>query len=50
MRFDAPENVRAPWLRFYGKVPAHLDYPEGSSREEAEKVALPFVGSCIDGA
>ena len=39
MRFDAPENVRAPWLRFYGKVPAHLDYPEGSMMDAVMAVA-----------
>lgn len=29
-RFAAVHGVNdpAPWLRFYGKVPAHLDYPE----------------------
>ena len=41
MRFDAPENVRAPWLRFYGKVPAHLDYPEGSMTVSYTHLTLP---------
>ena len=24
------KNIPAPWKRFYGPVPAGLDYPEGS--------------------
>ena len=34
----AEENhVKAPWLAFYGVVPAHLDYPDCTMYEAVER-------------
>ena len=46
-------EVKTPWLKFYGDIPAHLDYPTGSmidSVEEAAKkypdfIAYEFMGT-----
>lgn len=39
MNTDTNGEIRAPWVRFYGKVPAHLDYPEGSMMDAVTAVA-----------
>ncbi|MDO4572400.1 MAG: AMP-binding protein [Clostridia bacterium] len=36
------ENIKAPWLAFYGEVPPHLDYPEGSMVDMVEAVAKKY--------
>ncbi|MBR7092610.1 MAG: AMP-binding protein [Clostridia bacterium] len=33
------EEVRAPWLRHYGNVPAHLDYPQGTLYDAVKRAA-----------
>ena len=33
---------KAPWLRFYGKVPAHLEYPTGSMMDAVTAVAEKY--------
>ena len=33
---------KAPWLRFYGKVPAHLEYPDGSMMDAVTAVAEKY--------
>ena len=30
MKFPKPENVKSPWVKNYGEMREHLDYPEGS--------------------
>ena len=35
-------EVRAPWLRHYGNVPAHLDYPQGSMYEAVAETARRY--------
>lgn len=42
MRIEAPERIKAPWLRFYGRVPAHLEYPNGSMMEAVTAVAEQY--------
>ncbi len=45
------KNIPAPWRRFYGPVPAELDYPEGSmfraiepsAASEPERTALSYM-------
>lgn len=49
------ENIKAPWLGSYGKVPFYLEYPKcsmyGAVKETAEKypdnIALAFMGRHI---
>ena len=36
------ENVKAPWLNFYGDVPAHLIYPVGSMVDMVEATAKAY--------
>ena len=39
----AEENhVKAPWLAFYGVVPAHLDYPDCTMYEAVERCAEKY--------
>ena len=42
MRIETPERIKAPWLRFYGRVPAHLEYPSGSMMEAVTAVAEQY--------
>ena len=42
MRAETPERIKAPWLRFYGRVPAHLEYPNGSMMEAVTAVAEQY--------
>lgn len=42
MRIETPERIKAPWLRFYGRVPAHLEYPNGSMMEAVTAVAEQY--------
>ena len=42
MRIETPERIKAPWLRFYGRVPAHLAYPNGSMMEAVTAVAEQY--------
>ena len=42
MNTDAYSEIKAPWARFYGKVPAHLDYPEGSMMDAVTAVAEQY--------
>ena len=35
-------NVKAPWLNFYGEVPHHLTYPDGSMVDLVEDVAARY--------
>ncbi len=42
MTIDHMENVKAPWLAFYGEVPQHLDYPEGSMIAMVEATAARY--------
>ena len=40
MRFDhLMSDIPAPWLKSYGDVPAHLDYPEGSMADAVQRIA-----------
>lgn len=49
------EEIKAPWLKSYGEVPFHLDYPEGSisdavlktAEENPDFTALEFMGRKI---
>ena len=46
------DNIKTPWFAFYGEVPRHLDYPEGSmfdmveaaGRQYPDNAALTFMG------
>ena len=46
-------EIKAPWLRFYGNTPAHLDYPdktmcdmlEESARKYPDLIACEFMGN-----
>ena len=42
MNTEAYSEIKAPWVRFYGKVPAHLDYPEGSMMDAVTAVAEQY--------
>ena len=42
MTFENLEDIRAPWLRFYGAVPQHLSYPDGSMIDMVEDVASKY--------
>ncbi|MGN0784025.1 MAG: AMP-binding protein [Candidatus Aphodomorpha sp.] len=42
MNTEAYSEIKAPWVRFYGKVPAHLDYPEGSMMDAVTAVAEKY--------
>ena len=42
MRIETPERIKAPWLRFYGRVPAYLEYPNGSMMEAVTAVAEQY--------
>ena len=42
MRIETPERIKAPWLRFYGRVPAHLEYPNESMMEAVTAVAEQY--------
>ncbi len=42
MRIETPERIKAPWLRFYGRGPAHLEYPNGSMMEAVTAVAEQY--------
>lgn len=42
MKTETPERIKAPWLRFYGRVPAHLEYPSGSMMEAVTAVAEQY--------
>ncbi|MBR3641601.1 MAG: hypothetical protein IKN53_06195, partial [Oscillibacter sp.] len=35
-------QVKAPWLRYYGEVPEHLDYPEGTMYEAVAACAKQY--------
>ena len=39
------EANKAPWLRFYGNVPAHLDYPDRTMYQLVEAVARKYPDS-----
>lgn len=39
MRIEHMDNIKAPWLTFYGEVPPHLDYPDGSMFDMVEEAA-----------
>ena len=32
-------SASAPWLRFYGNTPAHLDYPEKTMFDMVKRIA-----------
>lgn len=42
MNIEDMSNVKAPWLNFYGDVPKHLEYPEGSMTDMVENVAALY--------
>lgn len=52
MIFENLYDISAPWLKFYGDVPHHLDYPEGSmldavmrmAEKYPENLAFTFMG------
>ncbi|MEG1524917.1 MAG: AMP-binding protein [Clostridia bacterium] len=42
MKIEDMSNVKAPWLGFYGEVPKHLTYPDGSMSNMVERVAAQY--------
>ena len=42
MNFDNLQDISAPWLKFYGEVPHHLDYPEGSMLDVVAEIAKKY--------
>lgn len=52
MQTEQYSQIKAPWLRFYGKVPEHLEYPEGSMMDaitataelQPDNIAYSFQG------
>ena len=56
MSSENQQNIRAPWLAFYGDVEHHLDYPDDSMydavRRAAEQypdtLAITFMGNGMD--
>ncbi len=56
MSTENQQNIRAPWLAFYGDVEHHLDYPDDSMydavRRAAEQypdtLAITFMGNGMD--
>ena len=39
MIFENLYDISAPWLKFYGDVPSHLDYPEGAMIDAVARMA-----------
>lgn len=39
-------ELRAPWLRFYGDVPQHLTYPDGSMYDMVSSIADKYPDYC----
>ncbi len=42
MSTESYSGIKAPWVRFYGKVPAHLEYPKGSMMDAVSAVAETY--------
>lgn len=42
MNTESYSEIKAPWVRFYGKVPAHLEYPKGSMMDAVSAVAEKY--------
>ncbi len=42
MNTESYSGIKAPWVRFYGKVPAHLEYPKGSMMDAVSAVAEKY--------
>ncbi len=36
---NEPAELKTPWMRYYGEVPFHLDYPDCSMSEAVERMA-----------
>ncbi len=39
MSIENRQNIKAPWLAFYGDVEQHLDYPDGSMYDAVKRAA-----------
>lgn len=42
MNTESYSEIKAPWVRFYGKVPAQLEYPKGSMMDAVSAVAEKY--------
>lgn len=42
MTIEGTEGIKAPWLKFYGDVPHHLTYPDGSMVDMVETMAKRY--------
>ena len=39
---EANEAVKAPWLKAYGDLPFHLEYPDTTMFENVERIAKQY--------